>query len=112
MGQFIRYWYLESPARFYAAFLAVCQMFEDTLAVKDTIRNITKPLFQDYTYQGRLIGFMLRLARIGLGVFIFTLLGFAYLFLFVGWILFPILCLLSLVGSIFGPNHLLISSQP
>jgi hypothetical protein len=102
MVNIITYWYLRSPSRFLQAFLATIQALESSLAVSDTARNMDKPLFQDYTYQGRIIGVMLRCARIFLGVFTYFLVAVAYTILFGFWLLFPALCLLSLLGSALG----------
>ncbi|MBU6389449.1 hypothetical protein KGQ71_02960 [Patescibacteria group bacterium] len=102
MQPIFRYWYLQSPGWFYSAFLRSIQEFENVLAVGDTFRNLGKPLFQDYTIQGRIIGFFLRMARIGLGGFIFLLVALVYIATFVLWMVFPLICLLSLLGSVLG----------
>jgi len=102
MMAFLTYWYLQSPARFYRAFLGATTTVENQMGVQDMIRNISKPLFQDYTFQGRLIGLGLRIVRILAGVILFTLTFIIYILLFLLWNLFPILCLVSLVGSFIG----------
>ena len=81
------------------------QLLEGSLAIQATLRNISKPLFQDYTPAGRLIGVLLRLSRILLGIFLYGLVFCFYLFFYLIWIFFPIFCLVSLVGGLLGPAH-------
>lgn len=75
---------------------------EDEVAVVDTARNIGKPLFQDYTRQGRVLGILFRLARIFAGVVMFgsIIIGYGLLYLF--WLTAPLICLISILGSLFG----------
>ncbi|MEI6477383.1 MAG: hypothetical protein WCO52_00090 [bacterium] len=95
-------WYVTSASWFYASFLESVASVEATLAVRDTIKNLRKPLFQDYTLQGRAIGFGLRLVRIFIGGLAFFTLGVLYGIVYVVWLFFPIICIVSLIGSIFG----------
>ena len=105
MIPFVSYWYLQSPQRFYSAYLSLLNGLEAQLAVVDMVRNISKPLFQDYTFQGRLIGVAIRVLRIIGSVFIYAVISLAYAAIYLFWLLFPILCLLSLVGSLVGPSN-------
>lgn len=102
MHFFWSYWYLQSAARFYRGGLGAIEDIEDEVAVVDTARNITKPLFQDYTRQGRVLGILFRVARIAAGIAMFgcVIIGYAVLYLF--WLALPLICLISLVGSVFG----------
>ena len=102
MYAFWSYWYLQSATRFYEGCLAAIGSVEDEVAVIDTARNITKPLFQDYTRQGRVLGVLFRAVRIGIGVlmFGFVIIGYSLIYLF--WLMMPLLCLVSLIGSVFG----------
>ena len=100
MLQIFNYWYKQSFGLFYHGFRRTLDGLEESLAVKSTARNLNKPLFQDYTFQGRVIGLLLRLIRICLGCLLYFLLAVAYLFMYVFWLLFPFLCIVSLVGAV------------
>jgi hypothetical protein len=100
----IRYWYFESAGRFYAAYLHTARALEDQISIQETLKHMNQPLFQDYTYQGRLIGIALRLVRIGVGVFALILLTLAYLFFYIFWLFFPIICVVSIIASVAAPN--------
>lgn len=98
------FWYVQGPGWFWQSFIHVLQNFEGTIAVQDTAHNLTKPLFQDYTLQGRFIGVLFRLVRICLGSLFYFCLATLYLAVFLIWVGFPLICLASLIGSIFGPS--------
>ena len=102
MAQFLRYWYIRGPEHIWRVFLSVIGGFENSLAVRDTARNLDKPLFQDYTRSGRAVGFLIRLARILIGLVIYLLIASLFALFSVIWVLFPAICLVSLVGSVFG----------
>lgn len=99
MLSFFKYWYLQSFGRFWLAYLESINQFENTLAVKDTAVNLRKPLFQDYTTSGRVIGFLIRLVRIGAGLVLYTLISLIYLFLYLLWLAFPLICIISILGA-------------
>src|SRR5258708_6648176 len=99
MQHLITYWYLESPARFYSAYRQTVQTLDGTFSVRDTLRNISKPIFQDYTYQGRIIGVLLRLARVVVALFLFLLTALVYAGAFLIWLFFPLICVVSIIGS-------------
>lgn len=102
MQFFLRYWYVESFNRFLDALEDTIHTLDSSFAIKDTAKNIDKPLFQDYTTQGRIIGFLLRLGRILIGLLIYALASLAYLVFYIVWLLFPAICVLSILGSVIG----------
>jgi len=102
MLSLIQFWYLQSPGWTYQTFLKTIDHLEGSIGVKSMIQNISKPLFQDYSIQGRLIGLGIRIMRICLGGLFYGLIALLFAFLYLFWLLFPFLCLVSLVGSVFG----------
>lgn len=100
MKHLVLYWYVESFGKIYGAYLRTLEHLEGQIAVRDTARNISKPLFQDYTYQGRFIGVLLRLSRIVVGIFLYSLIMAVYLLAYLIWLLFPFICLASIFGSL------------
>lgn len=56
-------------------------------------QNITQPLYQDYTYSGRIIGFLIRMARIIIGLIIEGLIIFVLVLIFILWLFLPLLAL-------------------
>lgn len=99
---FFRFWYVQSFAWAWQHYRSTIASFEAQIAIKATWKNIGEPLFQDYTFQGKVIGFFLRIARIFFGGIFYGIIACIALFLYIFWLLFPILCLISILGYFSG----------
>lgn len=97
---FFSYWYIGSAARFLRSLRGAWQSTESQIGIVDTFHNLDKPLFQDYTRQGRIIGFVFRLVRILAGLVALAGTAVIYGLAYVVWLLFPTLCLASIAGSL------------
>ncbi len=104
MQQLFRLWYIESAPWAWQRYLGILRTFDGTFAIKDTWRNISRPLFQDYTWQGRIIGVFLRLARIGLALFIYLLTALISVAVYLAWLVLPVIFIMSTIGSFIGPS--------
>ena len=104
MYAFWTYWYVQSAARFYRGCLAAIGSVEDEVAVVDTARNIGKPLFQDYSRQGRVLGVAFRSVRIVGGVLAFGFVIIGYGLLYLAWLALPPVCLANIIGSFLGTS--------
>jgi hypothetical protein len=97
MGTGLRFWYFVSPAWFLKAAQGSVGSFDSVFALKATLLNITKPVFQDYTREGRIIGFFFRLGRILFASFLYLLIWLFWLVLFIAWILLPLLAVANIL---------------
>ena len=86
--------------------MSIFSQVEGVVAVRDTIHNLNRPLFQDYSYQGRIVGFFLRLARIGAGIFVYAVVGLLFVLGYFLWLIFPLLCSITIIGSLLGTKSL------
>jgi hypothetical protein len=102
MRPFFTYWYIQSWSRFYHGCVGVLTGVEDEVAIVDTLHNMDKPLFQDYSRQGRFIGFFFRLARIVAGLLALGVITVGYGALYAIWLLAPIVCLVAVAVAFFG----------
>jgi hypothetical protein len=96
MIAFLSYWYFTSPARYLFAVRRLLRTLEETIAIQETAQHIAEPLFQDYSRQGRIVGFFFRLGRILAGVFLYGLVSLGAVLLLIFQWAFPILCLISI----------------
>lgn len=106
MNNFFTYWYVQSASRFFQAYRETLSTTEETFAISQTIKNISKPLFQDYTLGGRVVGVLLRCVRIIGGLFSYLLLALLFISTYLLWLAFPAVSLVSLVGSLIGVRSL------
>ncbi len=102
MQYLVHFWYLRSFPWAWEHYISTLASFEAQIAVQSTWKNIGKPLFQDYTFQGKIIGFFFRLFRILGGLFLYAVIGIIYAALYLLWILLPILSIVSILGFFFA----------
>lgn len=85
---FFRRWYLERLELFWSAVFYFLGSLDKTLAVKINARLWLKPLWNDYSPVGRVIGPILRIARVVFGGSIYALVLFFAGLIWLAWILF------------------------
>jgi len=90
---FLRHWYLDSFYFVWQAYIGALRRWDRIFAVSITIRYWFKPLYQDYTFLGRILGFILRTIRIIIGGFGCLVLSIIFLALYTLWLMVPILLL-------------------
>lgn len=107
MQFFLQYWYLRSIPWAWERYRHNVAQLEGVIAVKATARNLGQPLFQDFTFAGRLIGFFLRIIRIGIGLLLYFLIAIAHAVIFLFWLCLPVLAVIALLAFFFGhdPRH-------
>jgi len=66
-------------------------------AISAMWQNISQPLYQDYTWSGRIIGFFIRLGRIALGLLIEGIILVLLLLIFVLWLILPLLAVYKII---------------
>jgi hypothetical protein len=104
MLHLLQLWYIQSGPWVVQRYLGSIRVFDGTFAIGDTWRNMGRPLFQDYTWQGRAIGVGLRIVRILLGAFIYFLTAIVYTVAWIIWLILPFIFVISLVGGFIAPS--------
>ncbi|MBU0647727.1 hypothetical protein KJ855_00950 [Patescibacteria group bacterium] len=97
MITFFKWYYQTQTMNFIGMLMGLFGLVSEMFAVQIMFKHITEPLYQDYTWQGRIIGFMVRSGRIILGVIVELI-----VILFLGVILLLWLFLpLIILGKVF-----------
>lgn len=102
MDHLLKLWYVSSPNAAWQFYLRTVGALEGSVGVRDMLRNIRRPLFQDYTWQGRLIGLLIRLVRIAAGLVLYLFVAVLGAVLYLVWLAFPLLCIAAIFGSFAG----------
>ncbi len=63
--------------------------FENQIAVTTTFKNLGRPLFQDYSREGRLIGFLFRVIRVIAGIAVQIVVAIFFAIVAVVWLILP-----------------------
>ena len=102
MNYLVKFWYINSVSWVWNYYVKIISTFDSQIAVKTTWKNIGQPLFQDYTLQGKFIGFIFRILRIIFGSLLYLVIAIAGAIAYLFWLLFPLLCVISILGFFFA----------
>ena len=78
--------------------------FESQIAVITTFKNLGKPLFQDYTREGRLIGFILRIGRVIAGLAVQIIVALFFILALIAWLALPYYLLYQITRNLINLN--------
>lgn len=96
MITFFKWYYMFQTRQIYAAFNDIFQLISGTFDIPMMIKHIGEPLYQDYTYQGRAIGFLIRTGRILLGLFTQFILLIILAVLMLLWLVLPVVIIFKI----------------
>jgi hypothetical protein len=93
---FIKDWYPNSFFKFWNFLLNTLKQLDKTFAIKVTIRHWLKPLYQDETIIGYILGFIFRTIRIILAALIYLMIFIIVLSLYLIWAAVPIFLIIKI----------------
>ncbi len=91
--EFLDFYFLHFPQNLIRNFFDQVYTFDKTLKLRSNFRNITKPLYGDYTLIGYFIALPYRLIRISFAFIFYIFLGLFYLIFLLFWLILPIFLL-------------------
>ncbi len=93
LKEFLDFWFLHFPQNWIRSYFDQIYKFDQVLKLKANLRNITKPLYGDYTLIGYAIAFPYRVLRIIFASIFYFFLGLFYSFFLLIWLILPIFLL-------------------
>ncbi len=88
---FFRHWYYDSFYLINRAALNILERLDRIFALKINLKLLFRPLYQDYTIPGYLLGFVLRSARVLAGGTIYFFIFIAAIGVYLVWAFIPVL---------------------
>lgn len=88
--QFLRHWHIGGFLAITHWTLNILERLDRVLALRITLRFLFKPLYQDYTILGYLLGFIFRSSRILIAAFVYTLVIAVSVVIYLAWAAIPI----------------------
>ncbi len=79
-GGFLTIWHLARQIVFW---------FDRRLALGITLRHFFEPMFGDFAFLGRILGFGFRVARVGLAMILYSVIAILAVAFYFSWLLFP-----------------------
>lgn len=88
--EFWRHWYVEAFWTIIRIVVNILERLDRIFAVKINFRYLFHPLYQDYTFVGRILGFIFRGLRILTGSFVYAVIIIIAALFYVIWIILPL----------------------
>ncbi len=99
LGQFgfVRWWAVLIPQRIWLWGKRVIWLVGDAFAVQAMVTHWGQAIFQDPTWQGRIIGILIRTVRIVIGLFAQGITVLLVIAALAAWYLFPLVALFKVI---------------
>ncbi|HPH78969.1 MAG TPA: hypothetical protein PLH65_02705 [bacterium] len=97
MLTFFNWYYRDQTKNIYQVFVGLWSLIASYFDIQMMIKHLGEPLYQDYSYSGRAIGFLIRLGRIILGVFLQIILAIILGILLLLWVLLPLIISVKII---------------
>lgn len=94
---FVHWWVIGIPTALWRRGYIWIQTVGNVFAVKDMAQHLGEPIFQDPTWQGRLIGIFIRIFRLIVGLFAEALFTAFVLILILVWYVLPFAAMYGMV---------------
>ncbi len=109
ISEFIRHWYLEGFIVYIHYFISLLERLDRFFALKVTWRNLFRPLYQDRSIIGYILGFIFRFLRLIIGGIFYLFLIFFAVLGYLIWAAIPLFIVFKVVdyfisGKILGEN--------
>ncbi len=98
--EFFRHWYIKSFFIYSHFVVSMLEKFDRFLAFKITLRHLFKPLYQDYSFIGHILGFIFRVARLIFGGIIYAVIFITAIIIYLIWLLVPIFIIYQIIYNI------------
>lgn len=91
--EFVDFWFLHFPRNLIRNYFDQIYSFDVVLKLRANLRNITKPLYGDYSLVGYCIAFPYRVFRIIFALIFYFFIGIFYCIFLIFWLILPIFLL-------------------
>ncbi len=86
---FFRHWYIGGFRLFTQCLIGTITSLDQTFAFKITLRNLFKPLYQDYTTLGMILGIIFRPLRLFVGGVLYCIIIIFFIVAYIAWAAVP-----------------------
>lgn len=94
---FLRHWYKNGLFFFFRRIINLLEKLDRYFALKVTFRHFLKPLYQNHTFIGYLLGFIFRGIRLVVASLVYFLIILTGLALYLAWASIPVFVLSKLI---------------
>ena len=99
--EFLRHWYVKSFFVYIHFVVSQLEKIDRFLAFKITLRHLFQPLYQDKSFLGYILGFILRTARLFIGAIVYLVIFAIAAAIYIIWLAIPIFIIYKIFASIY-----------
>ena len=92
---FLKHWYFDGFFFITEKTISILGFFDQLFALKSTLLNLFRPLYQDYSLVGQIIGPIFRFLLLILGIIIYLAIIIISLIIFIIWAAIPLVIIFS-----------------
>jgi hypothetical protein len=97
--EFLRHWYIDTFKIYSHFIISLLEKFDRRFAFRITLRNLFRPLYQDRTLIGYVLGFIFRIWRLFIGGFIYLIILAAAIIFYLAWLGIPVYIIFKIFYS-------------
>jgi hypothetical protein len=98
---FFLWWYLVNGKDVFSKLVTNWRYTLEAMNLVPMLRNLFAPLYQDYSWEGKLVAIPFRIFWVLFGIFFQLLYTFGLIIVLIGYLLVPILPIIIIVMNIF-----------
>lgn len=98
--EFIRYWYLDGFLKFVSWTYSLLERFDRFFVFKINVKKWTEPIYQDYSFIGRILGVIFRTVRIFIALIFYTIFILAAAAVFLAWSAVPVFVVYKIINNL------------
>jgi hypothetical protein len=89
VGDFFRHWYVDGFKFFLKALISMLSSFDRVFALRVSAKNIFKPMYQDNSFIGYMLGFIFRSGRITGAIIVYSIVVSCFVIVYILWAAIP-----------------------
>ncbi|HDH31180.1 MAG TPA: hypothetical protein ENH26_00150 [Candidatus Wolfebacteria bacterium] len=97
--EFFRHWYIKSFFIYSHFVVSQLEKLDRFLAFKITLRYLFKPLYQDYSFLGYILGFIFRVARLIFGGIVYAVIFAIAVAVYIIWLAIPVYIVYQIISN-------------
>jgi hypothetical protein len=96
---FLKHWYKDGSKKFFHTLVSFLEYLDRFFAIEITFKNIFAPLYQDRSFIGYIMGFLLRTMRVFLALIVYSMVVSAFAVLYLTWLAIPFFIVFKIFES-------------
>ncbi|TSC96122.1 MAG: Uncharacterized protein Athens071426_496 [Parcubacteria group bacterium Athens0714_26] len=97
---FTRHWYVDGLLNFMDWTYGLLERFDRFFAFKINVKKWTEPIYQDYSFIGRILGIIFRTVRIFMALIFYAIFILAVAVVFLAWSAVPIFVVYKIINNL------------